>query len=152
MYKKKDNEKNKVNAPLIYRKIIHYDDVNIIKIYDTAKEAAKDLNLCASSISKCCKGNRKMCGNKTFKYLDQTDDIKNMKISAQNQDLKVGKIIPPSLLYRKINVHDKEGKIIEICNSKAEVVRKYKVNIDTVTKHCLGKTKYSHIDYKFSYA
>jgi hypothetical protein len=142
----------KPEVKLINRQIVHYEGNDIIKIYDTAADVARELKLNPPSIGECCKGIRKSCGKKHFKYLNEQDDLINMKISIQEQDTKSPKIIPPALLYRKIAVHNKKGELLEICDSKAEVVRKYKVNIDTVTKHCLNKVKYSNIEYVFSYA
>jgi len=147
----KDDTIIKPEVKLIYRKIVHYEGNDIIKIYDTARDAGKDLNLDSSVISKCCKGDRKTGGKKHFKYLNEQDDIVNMKVDPRNADAKAPKIIPPSLLYKKVAVHNKKGELLEICDSKAEVVKKYKVNIDTVTKHCKNKVKYSNIDYVFSY-
>ena len=51
------------------RSIICYKDGQQIGIYPSCKEASRQLNLDASSISKCCRGVYKHTHNYTFKYL-----------------------------------------------------------------------------------
>ena len=46
----------------------YHKDGNFIKKWDSIKEAANELKLSTSSISKVCKGNRMTCGGYTFKY------------------------------------------------------------------------------------
>jgi hypothetical protein len=147
----KEDAKIKPNIQEQRRKVISYDDdLTILHIYNSGQDAATQLNLDASAIIKCCNGKRKTCGGKQFKYLDENDDIKNMKITMEKENIYVN--IPKDSLYKKVNVHNKKGKLIETCNSKAEVTKKYKVNIETVTKHCQNKIKYHKLDYIFSYA
>lgn len=144
----KKEEKGKFDMSHLYRKVVCYnDDSNILNIFGNSKEAGRVLGVSGSSVLECCQGKRKTCGGKKFKYLDDSDNTTTMKI-----DPAAPKTIPPNPLYKKIAVYDKQDNLIEICNSKAEVVRKYKVNIDTVTKHCLNKTPHPNINYIFKYA
>ncbi len=142
------------NLNKLHKQIINYDDnCNILKIYTNCTKAGNDLNVNIASINKCCKGLIKSCGtNKLkFKYLDDTDDIKNMKIKPIcNVKKEVTQKTP--ILRKKILVYDRNGILIDTCNTKAEIVNKYKVNIKTVTKHCLNEVKFHEIDYRFQYA
>ena len=54
----------------VYKKVIQInkDTKEIIKIYNSIKEASKELKIDSSSISKCCKGKRKTAGNYIWKY------------------------------------------------------------------------------------
>ena len=62
------------------------------------------------------------------------------------------KVVPANLSHQKVEVYDKEGILLEICDNKEEVAKKYKVNVDTVRKHCYGRIKYPNINYIFKHA
>ena len=50
-------------------KIKQYDlEGNFIKIWNNANQAGKELNICISSIRKCCKGIQKQAGGYVWKY------------------------------------------------------------------------------------
>lgn len=56
--------------PVIKKKIYQYDkNNNLIKIFNTKAEAAKELNLDSGSIAKVCKGQRKTCGGFIWKEI-----------------------------------------------------------------------------------
>lgn len=56
--------------PIIKKKIYQYDkNNNLIKIFNTKAEAAKELNLDSGSITKVCKGQRKTCGGFIWKEM-----------------------------------------------------------------------------------
>ena len=70
------------------KKVVNYDDNdNILKVYLNCADAARELKVCKSSINKCCKNMINSCGeNKLkFKYLDDCDDIINMKTNVQKK-------------------------------------------------------------------
>ena len=78
---KKKEEKEKFDMVQFSKKVINYDDNgNIINIYKSAKEASNILNLCESTIHKCCAGTRKACNKQKFKYLDDNDNLIAMTI------------------------------------------------------------------------
>jgi hypothetical protein len=60
--------------------------------------------------------------------------------------------IRPKYEIRKINVYNKERKLIDTCNTKIEDAIKYKINRDTVAAQCNNKIKKILTAYKFSYA
>jgi len=52
------------------KKVIQYDmNMNKINEFSSIKNASAKLNLCHSSIVKCCNGKQKMCGNFIFKFV-----------------------------------------------------------------------------------
>jgi hypothetical protein len=141
------------NLNKTHKKVVNYDDnENIIKIYTNCSAAARDLKINRSSINACCKGFLKTCGNSKlkFKFL-ANDDLENMKIKQPSNALNKSKTKKKKLEKRAVEVY-KDGKLIEICRTKSEVTRKYKVNYITVTHHCLNKTQYPNIKYIFKYA
>ena len=51
------------------KKVIQYDlDGNLIRIWDSIKQASDELNICNTSITRCCKGNRNKAGEFIWKY------------------------------------------------------------------------------------
>lgn len=61
--------KNGLEKPKTQRKIRQYDiDGNYIKSFDYIRNAQKELNIDESSISKCCRGERKSAGGYIWKY------------------------------------------------------------------------------------
>ena len=61
---------NEGEMPVIKKKIYQYDkNNNLIKIFNTKAEAAKELNLDSGSIAKVCKGQRKTCGGFIWKEI-----------------------------------------------------------------------------------
>lgn len=148
---KEKEQKEKFDMAQFSRKVINYDDSgNILNVYTSVKEAAKELTLCESTIHKCCGGSRKTCKKKKFKYLDDNDNLNTMKIGEQKSDIV--KISSGNLTHQKIEVYNKEGVLLETCDNKEEVAKKYKVNVDTVRKHCYGRTKHTNLNYIFKHA
>lgn len=142
------------NLNKLQKKIIHFDDNhNIIGIYVSCREAARDLKIDRSVVSGCCKGTRKISNDTKlkFKYLDDTDDIENMKIKPP-QPKVINKLkSKKGIQIREIEVY-RDGKLIEICKTMTQAAQKYKVHRKTVENHCLNKTKYPDIKCTFKYA
>ncbi len=136
-------------------KVINYDiNNNILGIYDSCSNAAQILKVNSRSVNKCCKKIIKSCGEQKlmFKYLEISDDLNNKKVVIQNNDLlNIPKINNKASLY-KIDVLDRNNKLIETCATKKDASDKYKVNIKTVTQHCLELVKYSESEYRFKYS
>lgn len=138
------------------KKVVHYDEKGkIIKIYNSCMEASNEVKICRGSINKCCQGKIKACGTpkQYFKHLDSTDDIVGMKVSKKFIDKRkvVVKKDRAPIIKKKIAVHDKNNKIIDVCKDIAEISRKYKVCPATVNSHLKGKTKFSMVQYTFKY-
>lgn len=136
------------------KKVIHYNAKGcIMGVYNSCADASRKLNVNPSSINKCCKGNLKTCGKNKymFKYLSTTDDIQHNKIDQSTVPTKAKKT-RRKYMVRKIKVHDKNGKLLEICNNKTEASKKYNVNTKTIDGHCDKIVKYPTSKYIFTYA
>lgn len=59
---------NRYNAKIVNQLDL---DGNFIKAWECIKDASKELKLCDSSISYCCKGKRKTCGGFRWIYSEQ---------------------------------------------------------------------------------
>ena len=54
------------------KRVVQYDKQgNLIKIWDYAKQASKELNIDVASIIKCCKGKNKSCGGFIWRYYEE---------------------------------------------------------------------------------
>lgn len=136
------------------KKIIHYNkEGTIINVYTCPAYAAKDLNINCRSINKCCKGTLFSCGKDKyyFKYLEDNDDINNKLVSSDfikkkfvERTYKINNDRTP----KKIAVYDNDDKLLSICNTKSEAIRKYNVNMKTITYH-LNKDTVNTSGYKF---
>jgi len=128
------------------KKVALIENDKIIKVFNSCKEASRELNANSTSINKCCKGQLKTCGEKklTFKFLDNIDidtTINNdIKLNIKNKKPK------------KIDVYDKNNVLIETCNTITEVTKKYKVNNKTIINHCDNKVKHTILNYYFKYS
>ena len=68
-----ENQIHKVNSGLSNstKKIIQYDlQMNKIKVFNSQKNASKELNICYTSIGKCCSDKQKNAGGFIFKYFE----------------------------------------------------------------------------------
>jgi hypothetical protein len=66
-----ENQIHKVNSGLsnCTKKIIQYDlQMNKIKEFNSQMESSKELNICDTSISKCCLNKQKTAGGFIFKF------------------------------------------------------------------------------------
>ena len=53
-----------------HKKVASFDkDGNLINVYDSIVDASKDRKCDTSSITKCCKGKRKICNGLAWKYV-----------------------------------------------------------------------------------
>lgn len=132
------------------KKVINYDDDNnILGIYLNCADASRKLNANHCIVIRCCKGTAKYYGvNKLkFKYLDATDDIVNMKIISK--PIFITKRVP---VRKIVEVYDRNGNLLEICKTKIEAAKKYKVIPGTVLQHCLNKVKNPNSKYIFKHA
>lgn len=145
------------NLNKAHKRVIYYDNSNIIKTYANCAEAARDLKVNRCSVRYICEGLQKSCGNTKlkFKYLDDSDDLENMKITKPRNVInkKNDKKNDKKMLYRRraIEVYNKNGELIDICKNVTQATIKYKVNKKTVVKHCLDTVKYPNTKYTFKY-
>lgn len=151
----KHSIKNGLNKSII--KIVNFDNnFNILKVYNTAKDAGDELGVDKSNIPRAYRGEQNIYDkNKNqlyFKYLDSTDDIKNKKVTIKKLPIKEKKETKNKVVRKKINVHDTKGNLIDTCNTRVEVAKKYDTNRNTVTQQCNKEVKYPNTKYRFSYA
>ena len=138
------------------RKVVQYDiNHNIVGVYDSCKDASKQLNIHHSNLTRCCKGESNIYDkdkNKLyFKYLEDTDDLENKKIDSTNLKLKPKKV-KTECKKRKVHVYDKKGKLLDTCKTRLDAAKKYNVHRNTITRICNGEVKYSTSNYSFKYA
>lgn len=71
--KLRENQKKKIsnmNKKLKSKKVAQYDlNMNLIKIFPSASEAARHYNYSQSAISECCRGTRRKIYNYIWRYL-----------------------------------------------------------------------------------
>lgn len=143
-----ENTQHAVQTGLIsnIKKVAHIDqNDNIIKIYQSCKNAGDQLKICVRSINKCCKGELKSCGgNNRFRFIDNDNNfIPFLEKKKDNDYFKTHK-------NTKIDIY-KNDKLIETCKSIKEASTKYKISNETIKKHCRQITKHSALDYTFKY-
>jgi len=144
------------------KKVIHIDNNgDTLNIYNSCVEASKILNINASSVNKCCKGEIKTCRiNKIkFKFLIATDNNNNnnnnnnSNNNSNNDNCNSNNILLiKKKNIKKICVYNKQDKLIETCNSIVETSKKYKINSKTIINHCDGVVKHSKLLYYFRYS
>lgn len=138
------------------KKVINFDtNGNILKVYNSAEEAARELKISPDYVRNRCKGKSTPCiTDLLFKYVDSTDDLKTMKVADQikmkySENSQVKKRKNPK--QHKISIYDKEANFIETLNTIVEVSKKYNVDKSTIAKHCLNIVKRPR-NYTFKYA
>lgn len=149
-----ENVKHAVKFRSNVRKVINYrEDGTILEIYESAMEVERKMGIIASSVNKCCKGQILSCGNGLlFKYLSETDDLEQKIIDKTTIPKKEYKDNPKPASIFKIEVLNKSNQRIDLLNTKVEIVKKYNVNVKTITAHCEGIAKYPSGDYIFRYS
>ena len=112
------------------------------------------MGLDAGNINRCChcqanvydKSKQKL----HFKFLEPTDDMTTKKIDTSKLLVKQPKPKVIRTTIRPINVYDREGKLVDCCESLVKAARKYNMNRNTVAAHCKG-VPYSSSKYTFKY-
>ncbi|AYV82011.1 MAG: HNH endonuclease [Homavirus sp.] len=138
------------------KKVIRYNKTyDILEVYESLGDAGRKLGRYPPSIRSECLGEFNLYDkdkNRIYlKYLESTDDLKNMKIDPTTL-LRIQPKIKTENKFRKINVYDKDDKLLGTYNSKTEVSRKYKVMVSTIRTQCESIRKYVRGEYKFTYA
>ena len=134
------------------KKVVRFtEDGDIIKIYNTTTDAGKDIGVCASAINKCCKGIHLSCGEdrNRYKYIDDNDDIDNMKISDKYLLWVKSKPLKRAI---KIACYDKDNNLLKIYKSAQEVADELHVDNSSIYKCCKGKIKTIKKKYKFKFS
>ena len=73
-YKQKMSEAHKGKNNPRAKRVAQYDKQgNLIKIWDYAKQASKELRIAQGSICQCCKGKIKTAGGYIWRYAEETE-------------------------------------------------------------------------------
>ena len=106
-------------------KICQYDfDGNLVKIWNSSYDASRELNIDVSSIIKTCKGKYKYCKDFVWSYYYKEPDFS---------------FINDKHINHKIGVYDLNGKLVDILNSRKEVVEKYNISQSSLSFCLTGK-------------
>ena len=110
---------------IMKRKVFQYDlKGNLIKVYDSLKEAAKTTGIAKATICKVCclKGNT--AGGYVWRY--------------ENDDFNAHKTLPKE---RVIEQYDKNMNLLNTFNSLTEAAQKTNSNLGNIQAVCAGKRK-----------
>ena len=115
--------------------VIQYDDEdNIIKIWESATQAAKELAIPRQHIYKVCKGERKHCGGYRWRYCKEEDNTPRRKKTTNKgkpvkQFSKNGVYIKEYSSIREaeksLGIKPGKSKIYEVCQNKRKTCYGY---------------------------
>jgi hypothetical protein len=147
-----DYAKNNVKFRSNVTPVVHYEGNKIIKIYESTIEIERTLEICASSVNKCCKGKILTAGGLHFKYLAATDNVAEEIIDTNTIPKKVYKDNAEAPSRFKIEVFNKNYESLGLYNTKVEASKKYGTSIHTISEHCKEIKQSYTTDYIFKYS
>ena len=113
--------------------VVQYDDNDqVVKVWKSATQAAKELRINRQHIYKVCKGERKHCGGYKWKYYNDSDNTpKQTKITNLGRPVqqfsKDGIFIREFASIREaetfLGIKEGKSKISEVCNGKRKTCR-----------------------------
>lgn len=113
------------------RGILQYDlNGNLIKYWDCAQSAEKELNLSGGSITKCCKKDRLSAYDCLWKYIEDDTPIEELMIAFAK-----------SVKCNKVDMFDKNGKYIKTYESGKQAELENKIARGSVSGVCNHKWK-----------
>jgi hypothetical protein len=125
------------------KKVVQIDENNIIiATYTSCLDAARQLNVNAGSVNKCCKGIIKSCGN-GLRFHYENENIPSKPTNIRTNARKSKSI--------RINIFNRNNELVETCKSISETTKKYNVNPKTVIQHCEKNVGYPTLEYYFRY-
>lgn len=136
-YKHTEEEIKKMRAVQNPKRVIQFDlKGSIIREWDSASHAGKQLNLYTLSIKNGCerKSHVKTVGGFIWMYKDEYE-----KSGLNNYYLS-----PTKLNTKKINQYDMDMKFIKTWESIKSIVKEFGYSRASISNNCTGKTKYSH--------
>jgi hypothetical protein len=146
----------KGNKSIIGKKIIQYGlNGNFIKIWNTIKYTALEINTNEGDISNVCKGKQKTAGNYQWKYYTENFPYTIHPVSKykkpinfnQNSPLKNKPRNPEHIKgrYKSIDQFDKQGNFIKSYNFIREACYQFGTSIEKIESNigacCRGKQK-----------
>ncbi|AYV76739.1 MAG: HNH endonuclease [Terrestrivirus sp.] len=137
------------------RKIAQYDSENkLIKIYNSATDAGKALNVDHSTILNVCNNKHKSKFDYNLKFYKDTgnesmDTINNLKSIdiKENNDIIINK---SKISVKKIAQYDSDGKLIKIYKSSREAAKALNNDSTCILRICKGINK-SKFGYKLKF-
>lgn len=118
---------------------------NILNIWNSLAEASEDTGLDRFKISNVCNGTRLTTGNRTFRFLDNKNQIiePEMKVN-QIQSNRITKT------SRRVGAYDKNNNLIQEFDSLQLAAQFCEGNSSTISAVCRGKRN-SHKNYIWRY-
>lgn len=118
---------------------------NIINIWNSLAEAGEDTGLDRFKISNVCNGTRLTTGNRTFRFLDDENQI--IEPEAKVNKVQSNRITKTS---RRVGAYDKDNNLIQEFDSLQLAAQFCGGNSSTISAVCRGKRN-SHKNYIWRY-
>ena len=118
---------------------------NIINIWNSLAEAGEDTGLDRFKISNVCNGTRLTTGNRTFRFLDDENQI--IEPEAKVNKAQSNRITKTS---RRVGAYDKDNNLIQEFDSLQLAAQFCGGNSSTISAVCRGKRN-SHKNYIWRY-
>lgn len=118
---------------------------NILNIWNSLAEAGEDTGLDRFKISNVCNGTRLTTGNRTFRFLDNKNQI--IEPEAKVNQVQSNRITKTS---RKVGAYDKNNNLIQEFDSLQLAAQFCGGNSSTISAVCRGKRN-SHKNYIWRY-
>lgn len=118
---------------------------NILNIWNSLAEAGEDTGLDRFKISNVCNGTRLTTGNRTFRFLDDENQI--IEPEAKMNQVQSNRITKTS---RRVGAYDKDNNLIQEFDSLQLAAQFCGGNSSTISAVCRGKRK-SHKNYIWRY-
>lgn len=118
---------------------------NILNIWNSLAEAGEDTGLDRFKISNVCNGTRLTTGNRTFRFLNDENQI--IEPEAKMNKVKSNRITKTS---RRVGAYDKDNNLIQEFDSLQLAAQFCGGNSSTISAVCRGKRN-SHKNYIWRY-
>lgn len=118
---------------------------NILNIWNSLAEAGEDTGLDRFKISNVCNGTRLTTGNRTFRFLDDENQI--IEPEAKVNQVQSNRITKTS---RRVGAYDKDNNLIQEFDSLQLAAQFCGGNSSTISAVCRGKRN-SHKNYIWRY-
>lgn len=118
---------------------------NILNIWNSLAEAGEDTGLDRFKISNVCNGTRLTTGNRTFRFLDDENQI--IEPEAKMNQVQSNRITKTS---RRVGAYDKDNNLIQEFDSLQLAAQFCGGNSSTISAVCRGKRN-SHKNYIWRY-
>lgn len=118
---------------------------NILNIWNSLAEAGEDTGLDRFKISNVCNGTRLTTGNRTFRFLDDENQI--IEPEAKMNKVQSNRI---TKISRRVGAYDKDNNLIQEFDSLQLAAQFCGGNSSTISAVCRGKRN-SHKNYIWRY-